>query len=246
MIVTTSNKLTGVTPTILTDAGVGEIPANITDPDHSLTYTSGTATDDFTISFGAMNAVSYVAISGHDAAKVNPATVQVLDNGSIVQQVTITRNHNLLFSFTTANFTDLQVKFVATPNTTPVTVSYIAAGAYLEVPRGEQAGYSRQWLKRQISQQTSSNLETAPTAITQKRTGLKGSLSSPNQELTFIESSWQPFVDFSFTQPFFIKEIDDRPETSYICYDPKHDVKAHAKTRTLDDLTLSFTAYNGL
>lgn len=246
MIVTTSNVLIGVTPTILTDAGIDEVPSNITDIDHSLTYTSGTAVDDFTIAFGAQNGINYVAISGHDAAAINPATVQVLNNGVLVDQVTISRNHNLVFSFETANFTDLQVKFVATPNTTPVTVSYICAGVYLEVPRGEQAGYSRNWLKRHRTQQTSSTLEVAPTATTQKRKGLKGTLTSPNQELTFIESEWQPFIDFTFEQPFFIKEIDSRPESSYICYNADHDTKAHSQTRLLDDLKLTFTCYNGL
>jgi hypothetical protein len=246
MIVTASNQLIGVTPTILTDAGIDEVPANITDPDHSLTYTSGSAVDDFTISFGALNGVSYVAISGQDAAAINPATVEVLNSGVLVQQVTISRNHNLVFSFETANFTDLQVKFLATPNTTPVTVSYIAAGIHLEVPRGEQSGYSRNWLKRHLTQQTSSNFEVGPTATTQKRKALKGVLSSPNQELTFIESEWQPFIDFTFEQPFFIKEIDDRPESSYLCYNGIHDTKAHSETRLLDNLSLSFTAYNGL
>lgn len=246
MIVTTSNQLIGVTPTILSDAGVGEVPDNITDPDHSLTYTSGSAVDDFTIGFGAFNGIGYVAISGHDAAAINPATIEILNNGVSVQTVTITRNHNLVFSFATANFTDLQVKFLATPNTTPVTVSYIAAGTFLEVPRGEQAGYSRNWLKRHLTQQTSTNFQVGPTATTQKRKALKGKLSSPNQELTFIESEWQTLVDFTFEQPFFIKEIDSRPESSYLCYNAIHDTKAHNETRLLDNLTLSFTAYNGL
>ena len=62
----------------------------------------------------------------------------------------------------------------------------------------------------------------------------------------FTEGTWQDFVDFSFEQPFFIKEFQDKPESSYICYDPMPGVKSHPQTPTLDVITLKFTVYNGL
>jgi hypothetical protein len=246
MIVTTSNQLLGVTPTIPVDAGAGEVPANITNPDHSLTYTSGTATTDFRISFGAQNNISYIAISGHNAALTSAGTVSIYNGATLIQSVTISRNHNLMFTFDLTNFTDLRVGFAITPNNQPTTVSYIAAGTYLVVPRGEQAGYSRQWLKRHLVAQTSTNLLSAPTGVTQKRVALSGNLSIPNQTIDFIETNWQTFIDFSFTQPFFLKEDDAKEESTYICYNPKHDVKAHADTRGLVNASMQFNSYNGL
>ena len=246
MIVTTSNQLIGVTPTIPTDPGVGEVPANITDPDHSLTYTSGTATTAFTVSFGAQNNISYVALSGHNAALTADGTVSVYNGASLVQSVTISRNHNLMFTFDLTNFSDLKVVFTITPNNQLTTITYIAAGTYLVVPKGEQAGYSRQWLERHTTSSTSTNLLVGPTGVIQKRVPLSGNLSIPNQTIDFIETNWQTFVDFSFEQPFFIKEDDAKQQSTYICYNPKHSVTAHPFTRGLVNASMQFTSYNGL
>ena len=246
MIVTTSNKILNVVPTIQVDAGVGQTPANISDPDHSLTYTSGTSTSDFRISFGAQTNISYVAISGHNAAISSDATINIKDSGTLIDTVTISRNHNLFFSFDLMDFADLRIEFVVSPNNQLTTVSYIAAGTYLTVPRGEQAGYSRQWLKRHVTSKTSTNLTVGPTSVTQKRKALKGNLSIPNQTVDFIETSWQDFMDFSYGQPFFIKEDDIKAESSYICYNPDYDIKAHGETRTLVNASMRFNAFNGL
>ena len=246
MIVSTSNQLLGVTPTIDSDPGVGEVPANLTNPDHSLTYTSGTTTSGFIISFGAQNNISYVAISGHNAALTADGTVLIYNGATLVQSVTISRNHNLMFTFDLTNFTDLKIRFTVTPNNQATTVSYIAAGTYLAVPRGEQAGYSRQWLKRHLVSQTSTNLLSAPTGNTQKRVALMGNLSIPNQTIDFIETNWQSFIDFSFTQPFFIKEDDAKQESTYICYNPKHEVTAHSLAPGLVDVSMQFNSFNGL
>lgn len=246
MIVTKSNALIGVIPTIPSDAGLLQTPSNITDPDHSLTYTGGTTASDLIISFGARNNISYVAMSGHNAALTTTGTVSILNGSTLIQSVTISRNNNLMFTFDLQNFTDLRVKFTVSPNNQATTVSFIAAGTYLIIPRGEQSGYSRQWLERQTTSQTSTNLLSAPTGVTQKRMALKGNLSIPNQTSDFIETQWQEFIDFSFEQPFFIKEIDDEPQTSYICYNPKHKIKAHSMTRGLINASMQFNSYNGL
>lgn len=246
MIVTTSNQILNVVPSVQLDSGAGEIEANISNPDHSLTYTSGTSGAAFRISFGAQNNISYVAISGHNAALTASATVQILNDGVLVDTVTISRNHNLVFTFDLTNFTDLQINFIVTPNNQPTTVSYIAAGTYLVIPRGEQAGYSRQWLERHTTSETSTNLLVGPTGTIQKRVALSGNLSIPNQTVDFIETQWQEFIDFSYTQPFFIKEDDTKAESSYICYDPKHKITAHDSTRSLLNASMQFNSYNGL
>jgi hypothetical protein len=77
--ISTSNVLIGVTPTI-TSAGTGELAANISDPDHSLNYTSGTDAQDFTVSYGAQTSISYVAISGHNATAQQQAAIELYND----------------------------------------------------------------------------------------------------------------------------------------------------------------------
>ena len=245
LAMSTSNVLIGVVPT-LTDAGTGEVAANISDPDHSLNYTCGTAIGDFQASYGAQSNISYVAISGHTAATPATATIELYDNVTLIDTVTITRNNNIMFTFPEMNFTDLIVKFITVPNNYQMTVSFIAAGQYLAIETGQQAGYARNWLNRHVTQRSNSTLEVGPISSTQRAKALKGALSLPNELAIFTEGTWQEFIDFSFEQPFFIKEFQDKPESSYICYDPIPGVKSHPQTPTLDVITLKFTVYNGL
>ena len=243
--ITTSNVLINQVP-VITDAGVGEIASNISDPDHSLNYTCGTGTADFIVSYGAQTNISYVAISGHTAATPTQATVELYNGSTLIDSVIIKRNNNIMFTFPLMTFQDLKVKFITVPNNYQMTVSYIAAGEYLTILQGEQSGYSRQWLNRHTTQRSTSTLQVGPISATQRSKSLKGTLSLPNELSTFAENAWQTFVDFSFKQPFFIKEVKSKPESSYICYDPEHSVKAHAQTRKLDMITLKFQCFNGL
>jgi hypothetical protein len=245
LAISTSNVLIGVVPT-LTDAGTGEVAANISDPDHSLNYTCGTAIGDFQVSYGAQSNISYVAISGHTAATPDTATIELYDNVTLIDTVTITRNNNIMFTFPEMSFTDLIVKFITVPNNYQMTVSFIAAGQYIAIETGQQAGYARNWLNRHVTQRSNSTLEVGPISSTQRAKALKGTLSLPNELAIFTEGAWQDFIDFSFEQPFFIKEFQDKPESSYICYDPMPGVKSHPQTPTLDVITLKFTVYNGL
>ena len=245
LAISTSNVLIDVVPT-LTDAGTGEVAANISDPDHSLNYTCGTAIGDFQVSYGAQSNISYVAISGHTAATPDTATIELYDNVTLIDTVTITRNNNIMFTFPKMSFTDLIVKFITVPNNYQMTVSFIAAGQYIAIETGQQAGYARNWLNRHVTQRSNSTLEVGPISSTQRAKALKGTLSLPNELAIFTEGTWQDFIDFSFEQPFFIKEFQDKPESSYICYDPMPGVKSHPQTPTLDVITLKFTVYNGL
>ena len=245
LAISTSNVLIDQVP-VLTDAGTGEIAANISDPDHSLNYTCGTAIGDFQASYGAQSNISYVAISGHTAATPDTATIKLYDGVTLIDSVIITRNNNIMFTFPEMSFTDLIVKFITVPNNYQMTVSFIAAGKYIAINTGQQAGYSRNWLNRHVTQRSNSTLEVGPISSTQRAKALKGMLSLPNELAIFTEGTWQDFIDFSFEQPFFIKEFQDKPESSYICYDPIPGVKSHPQTPTLDVITLKFTVYNGL
>lgn len=245
LAISTSNVLIDVIPSV-GDLGVGEIASNASDPDHSLNVTAGTGTGNFAFSYGAQNNISYVAISGHTAANPAPAVVNLLDGLVLIDTVSITRNNNIMFTFPEMNFTDLIVQFVTVPNNYQMTVSFIAAGQYLAIETGQQAGYARNWLNRHVTQRSNSTLEVGPISSTQRAKALKGTLSLPNELAIFTEGAWQDFIDFSFEQPFFIKEFQDKPESSYICYDPIPGVKSHPQTPTLDVITLKFTVYNGL
>mgnify|MGYP003657840193 CR=1 FL=1 len=238
-----TNPVIDTTPTV-TNGGVGEVAEHLTDPDHSSTFTSSGGT--LSVSFGAIANISYVAVSGHTSTNAGSATIQVFNGATLIDAVALTRNNNVMFTFAEMSFTDLIVKFVPSQVNSLITVSYIAAGQYMSIAKGEQAGYSRLWLNRSLTQSTSSNFQTSPTAQVQKNKALKGMLSLPNELSTFAEATWQTFNDFSLSQPFFIKEAASKPQSSYICYNPISGVKAHPLNRALDAITLKFNAYNGL
>ena len=244
-----SNVLIDVVPTIIADPGTGENADNISDPNHSLNYTSGTSTGDFAVSYGAQSAIGYLAISGHTAAtpvSAQQARISVYDGVTLIDSVLLDRNNNVMFTFPEMDFADLTVRFFTVPNNYQMTVSFIAAGQYIAIETGQQAGYARNWLNRHVTQRSNSTLEVGPISSTQRAKALKGTLSLPNELAIFTEGTWQEFIDFSFEQPFFIKEFQDKPESSYICYDPMPGVKSHPQTPTLDVITLKFTVYNGL
>ncbi|MBL4941129.1 MAG: hypothetical protein JKY81_05630 [Colwellia sp.] len=243
--ISTSNVLTDQTP-VITDAGIGETPSNISDWDHSLNYTCGNTALDFEVSYGAQSNISYVAISGHTAATPAQATIELYNDSTLVQTAVIKRNHNIMFTFPLRSFQDLKIRFVTLPNSHQTTVTFIAAGQHLTIKTGEQTGYKRAWLNRHTTQRTTTNLVVGPVAGTRKAKSLPMTLSFPNELATFAEDEWQTFIDFSFDQPFFIKEQSDKPESTYICSNPKHGINAHAQTRQLDAITVKFTAYNGL
>ena len=151
-----------------------------------------------------------------------------------------------MFTFEERNFTDLIIRFLTVPNNHQTTVSFIAAGKHLDIEKGEQAGYKRLWLMRHLEQRTTTNMQSMPVSTLKKPKGLKGSLSLPNENVDFTEGDYQDFIDFTLEQPFFIKEREDEQQSTYICFDAKHDIPAHPQTRDLNSVILSFTAFNGL
>ena len=243
--ISTSNVLLGVTPTI-TNAGIGEVAANISDPDHSLNYTCGTSSTDFEVSYGAQTNISYVAISGHTSATPAQSTVELYNDTTLIDSVVLKRNNNVMFTFAAQAFQDLRIKFITVPSTYQMTVSFIAAGEYITITTGEQSGYSRNWLNRHISQRTTTNLQVGPVSTLTQNKSLKGTLTLPNEVISFAEGAWQTFIDFAFEQPFFIKEVKSKPQSTYICFNPTFDTNAHSQTRALDALKLKFTLFNGL
>ena len=124
---------------------------------------------------------------------------------------------------------------------------------------GEIAGYSRQWLVRNIKPRTTVNNLGAPIATIQKRVALKGTLSLPNMLKAFSEDEWQVFLDFSYSDHFFIVEQDtvfDQGSSivftginpsAYMCYEAMNSkATAHQQTRSLNNLSISFKVFTGL
>ncbi len=243
--ISATNVLIDQVPTI-TDPGEEENPANLSDPDHSVNYTCGSNSANFSINYGSQNNINYVGISGHNAATTANATIALYDGLNLIDSVELSRNNNVMFTFASRNFSQLIIRFLTLPKNYQATVSYIAAGRYIDIPTGEQSGYKRLWLMRHTQQRTTTNMQSMPVSSLQKPVALKGALSLPNQLRDFTELDYQNFIDFTFEQPYFIKEQSDKPQSSYICFSAKHDLSAHPQTRLLNAVKLSFNAYNGI
>jgi len=221
---------------------------NITSPDHSLTYTSvPDGSGSFRVFIDDHEDVEYVAISGHTAVPNGGSAVVSFGFGTtVVDSVTLFRNNNVMFTFEPMDLGGFFVQFTPSFPSHPVTLSQVAIGRLIDVEEGEQAGYKRNWLKRSIKQRTTSNRTSAPVSAIQKTEPLSATLNIPNIDAHLSQNDYQRFIDYTFEQPFFIKEVEDLPESSYICYDPEHDIVAHRATPLLNRATIKFKAYNGL
>ena len=156
MIITTSNVLTGVTPTINTGAIAGGLPANITDPDFSAFYISSSLST-LVMSFGTTTAITYVAVAGLNIKgnADDTSLVSVYDGVTEVQTIYVNRNQVVVIDFASQAFTDLIVTVTNGAGDLAPTVKYIAAGTSITVPNsGEGAGYNRQFLERNYKNKT--------------------------------------------------------------------------------------------
>ena len=246
MIVTTTNVLAGVSPTITTGAS-SDTPSNITSEDFSLNYTS-TNQQWLGIEFGVVAAITYVAVAGITNGTGGAGRVKLLDGVTSIETTSITRNNVIVFTFESQSFTNLKIELANDlANLTP-TVSYIAAGNTLTIPNsGETGGHNRSWLERSLKTKTTVNSSSAPISSLRKKVALKGKLNIPNVTASFSQVEWQDFLDFASENIFFINEDSTKTQSSYCCYElMTATVKAHGQTRALNNLALSFKIYNGL
>jgi len=242
MKLTKSNLIVGVTPSLITGGGSGAL-SELTVPDHSLVYT-GDNTEPLEFSFGAVTC-GYVAVSGHNVAA---GEITILDGVTTITTVTTVRTNIIMVTFEPDQvFTDLRVRLDNDENEA-ITVSYIAAGDFIDVPNGgEQGGYARNWLARPFKNKSAAGKNAAPTAVIRNRAPLKGTLQIANASTVFSRGDWQEFYDYAESSPFFIREVDSLPESTVMAFEPKLEApKAHGATRALDKLSLKFSVYNGL
>jgi hypothetical protein len=258
MIVTTSNILSGVTPIIVfgVNGDIEQVPANITDRDFSVSYTS---IDQFTLvaSFGATTDINYIALAGINLGDSGGGVVIIQDNqGNNYASQTIETNQCIVLTFPTQSFNNLTVQITNNQGSNAPQLTYIAAGLTLTIPNGgEISGYNRQFLTRNIKQRTTMNNIGAPIAAIQKRIALNGVLKLPNMTKSFSENEWQTFLNFAYSDHFFILEQSDNPfsesadpnPSSYLCYETVNSkATAHAQTRALNNLSISYKVFTGL
>lgn len=256
MIITTSNVLSGRTPTISTGASTS-IPSNITSPDFSLNYQSSDQLR-LTADFGATGVINYIAVAGINIRGdgSGSARVRALDGATLIQTVNIKRNGVTVVAFEPQSFTNLRIGLYNGDGVLNPILTYAAAGVAITVPNhGENAGYDRQFLNRNIKAKTVINSMAAPITTLKKRIQANGNLALPNMTKAFSENEWQDFLDFASENVFFIREQDTISDnvnsgdnvSSYLCYDISDTkAKAHSSTRALNDLSISFKVYNGL
>lgn len=261
MIVTTSNILLNVTPQSVNE-GINPSfdAASITDPDFS-TFYSSSDNNFLTVSFGNVQPITYVALTGLNIQgnKNFTSYCTVLDGGSAIARVYVSSNNAIVLSFPERSFSDLKVSIVNGKGDVPPRVSFIAAGNHLQIPNGgESAGYGRQFLNRNRKTVSSLNNLAAPTSYLTTKVVPKGTLKIPNVTRDFSETEWQTFLDFSDLNYFFIREQDPIPtiegimevtsnNSAYLCFEPTGiKATAHAQTRALNNLSISFKVFTGL
>jgi len=257
MIITKSNVLEGITPTITTGIST-DLPQDITDPDFSVFYRSSDPSR-LTMEFGPTALIAYVAVAGinNKGNSDNTSWVAIKDGETEIQRIFINRNQVVVFQFSARVFTNLKVVLFNGGATANPIVKYVSAGNFLTIPNsGEQAGYNRNFLERNFKNRTTLNKQSEPVALVRNRVQGKGRLNIPNASLVFSEGEWQDFLDFAEENLFFILErppitdpvlsINFAP-AAYLCYEMGvNSAKAHAQTRSLNPLSISFKVYNGL
>ena len=248
MLLTKSNVLLGRTPTVVAGASTDD-PENIVNPDFSSNYT-GINKNVLTIDFGATAEINYVSLAGILlAGNGSGSSVITIQNGNaFVASATVSRNNCYLVSFESQTFSNLRVKLTNGTNDLEPTISFAAAGVAFTVPNGgETVGYGRHWLNRPIKTKTTTNNLAAPVAILRKPVALKGALNLPNMTAAFSQGEYQDFLDFAVVDLFFINEDPLLPESTYCCFEiTPTPPKAHAQTRSLNNLSFSFKVFSGL
>ncbi len=253
MRISKTNVLLGSTPSVTTGGSL-DSAANVTDPDFSTSYT-GTDNNTLRFEFGARSNISYVAVAGINISGLGDGLsyVRVADGSTAVSANYIVRDNCVMITFDAKSFSNLRVKLYNAAGDKLPSVRFIAAGEYMQVPNGgENAGYNRQFLNRNIkTKSTLSNLA-APTAVLTKKIAPSGTLTLPNMTKLFTESEWQDFLDFSVNNYFFIVEQDltgevTQNQSAYLCFDATNtSTSAGAQTRLLNNVSISFKVFTGL
>lgn len=242
------------TLTVPSDDDTTQTKANMETADFSEKYTSLGSSATFTIqktfAGGDRFTCGYIAIAGHNFGTDGGSVEVFVKNVSKGSQSFSDDNRNsvVLFSFTEVTLVDdIDIVYTKGTSTNQITITFIAAGAVLEVPNdGEQSGYRRAWLTKHIRQRVQDNDEAGPVLVATQRISARLTLNVANMGRAFAESTWRDFLDFAGSTPFFIRERDDNNRSSYLCFDPRLTApRAHSQTRELVNSAITFQAFTG-
>lgn len=253
MILTTSNILAGLTPTVTSGIST-DLPQNMTKQDFSFLYASANS-QVIVFEFGAISIIDYVGLVSSNLNKAG-SFVRVYDGTQLIATIFTDTNRPIVVSFAAQSFTNLKIEVNNGVGGSGPIINYVAAGSSLEVPNGgEQAGYSRAYLMRSYNVDTTVNNLTAPISQTRSKKQIRSTLTIPNATKFFSENEYQIFLDFTLSNLFFVAEqdadiIDEFSGTNiscYLCFDLTNDKpKAHGQTRALNSIAFSYKVFNGL
>jgi hypothetical protein len=259
MFITSSNILLNSQPSVIVGASANDA-RNIVDPDFSTLYQSTNNTQ-LVISFGGTSSIDYVAFAGTNIKGNSDflSSFVVRDGGSVVATTFVKYDNCCVVSFPRQSFSDLTVELNNPRGNLRPLVRFISAGRGFIVPNdGENAGYNRQFLNRNVKNRTSINDLAAPVASLKTKVSAVARLNLPNMSKSFSENEWQDFLNFAVSNHFFVREQDNQEEvegvglqsfnnSAYLCYDiQSNSVTAHQQTRELNNIQVSFKVFNGL
>ncbi len=215
--------------------------ANITDHDHSYTFTGSSGG---TIDFGEINKspeeIDALCISG----LVTVGTVSIYGGSTLIESIS-NPGGSIFVVFPLTNV-DIKIEF-----TSPFTLGYVSLARVYNIESGEQAGFNRNYLNSHKSTRTVLNMQAAPVSSLIENKPLKGALTLPHfpkadvGDFLNIFYGYHPLNGSRVGVPFFIREDEADVESSYTCFDADVKVKAHSQTLSLNSISLNYKVFNG-
>lgn len=248
MYISQSNELTAVNVTVPDDPGANPLQY-LLNRDFSEIYRSGTSSNFFRIELD-IEEVGYIGISGLDVyGKVSEIDFEYWDGAAWVVDgnYPVTSDRTIMHVNTSSyTYTKWRITFTKTLSNLIVGIAYLAAGRCWNVPNGgEESGYSRPWSTPAFKQRTQNDLG-MPTATVIESTGITGSVKFNNISNIDIEEAWVPIQGYSVINGVFIVEEETRADRAYYCYNCQPaPVKAHAQTRSLQNVSMKFDCWTG-
>jgi len=248
MYISQSNDLTISTVTVPDDPGANPLQY-LLNRDFSEIYRSGTSSNFFRIEM-ELSDVGYIGISGLDVfGKVSEIDFEYWDGVAWVVDANyqVTSDRTIMHINTSSySYEKWRITLTKILSNQIVGISYLAAGRCWMVPNGgEESGYSRPWSAPAFKQRTQNNLG-MPTATVIESTGIKGSVKFNNITNIDIEEAWVPIQGYSVINGVFIVEEETRGDRAYYCYNCQPSpVKAHAQTRSLQNVSMKFDCWTG-
>lgn len=248
MYISTSNILTTDNTTITADGS--SVPVSyMLNRDFSEIYRCGTTSSTFRILM-TVPGIKYIGLAGLDVYGICSTVAFEYWNGSeyvVAKTHTVDSNATIMFvNIANQSAQRWRITFTKLFSNLQVGIAYLAAGDCWEVPNGgEESGYARPWTTPAYAQRVQTNLG-MPTASVIESVGVKGTLSLSNVLTTTVVSTWVPLQGYAVREGVFIVEDRTYVDRAYYCYDCEPSaVKAHSQTRSLQNVSLKFSAWTG-